>query len=334
MKSIFNQIIMKLRFVSYLIPVLLLLCMPVVLSGQQSDYGIIPKKKYVWFGKSDQSILSEDAKPIVQIPPMCGKKRRGLGHDLAMPFGLTAGFSYTKQYYYAGDLRLSNDSTGIYAEGEASVQNSTSSEMRMTFKPDIWLLPILNVYGIIGYSQTNTRPDFEVPQVTIKNLPIIGEITLDTTIHINDEIVLYSPTYGGGATVSAGYKWFFFFLDYHYTVNKPGDMPDKIESHNFSGKLGVLLGKNEKAVKGSFWAGVNYINDNHKFTGEIDVKDILPELVLLFGEKATYSGTVTAKQYWNIVMGGSVIINKHHLIVAEIGYFKREQLSLSYGFRF
>ncbi len=325
---------MKVRFLSLIISVILLFCLPGILSGQQSDYGIIPGKKYVWFGKSDISELSEKAKPVVQIPPLCGKKRRNLGHDLALPIGATVGFTYNKQFYNAGDLRLTSDSTGIYAIGEANVQNSTSGEMRMIFRPDIWLLPILNVYGLFGYSQSTTSPNFEVPEITIKDLPIVGDITLDTTIKINDELVFYGPTYGGGATISAGFKSFFFILDYNYMIRKPAGMPDKMESHNFSGKLGVLLGHNQKVVKGSFWAGVNYINDNHRFSGEMDVKDILPELVPLFGEKATYSGTVTAKQYWNIVVGGSVIINKHHLIVAEIGYFKREQFSLSYGFRF
>ena len=325
---------MKVRFIFFITFVILLFCLPGILSGQQSDYGIIPGKKYVWFGKPDNSELLEKARPVVQIPPLCGKKRRNLGHDLALPFGTTAGFTYNKQYYNAGDLRLTSDSTGIYAVGEANVQNSTSGEMKIIFRPDVWLLPILNVYGLFGYAQRTTSPNFEVPEITIKNLPIVGEITLDTTIIINDEQIFYSPTYGGGATISAGFKSFFFVLDYNYMITKPAGMPDKMESHNFSGKIGVLLGHNMKVVKGSFWAGVNYINDNHKFSGEIDVKDILPELVLLFGEKATYSGTLTAKQYWNIVIGGSVIINKHQLIALEIGYFKREQLSLTYGFRF
>ena len=325
---------MKVRVVFLITSVILLFFLPGILLSQQSDYGIIPGKKYIWFGKSDNSKLSEKAKPVVQIPPFCGKKRRNMGHDLALPFGTAVGFTYNKQYYNAGDLRLTSDSTGIYAVGEANVQNSTSGEMRMIFRPDIWLLPILNVYGLFGYSQSTTSPNFEVPEITIKDLPIVGDITLDTTIIINDELVFYSPTYGGGATISAGFKSFFFVLDYFYLIRKPAGMPDKMESHNFSGKIGVLLGNNQKVVKGSFWVGINYINDNHKFSGEMDVKDILPELVLLFGEKATYSGSVTAKQYWNIVVGGSVIINKHNLIAIELGYFEREQFSVSYGFRF
>jgi len=123
-------------------------------------------------------------------------------------------------------------------------------------------------------------------------------------------------------------------LDYHYTVTRPRDLEDKLESHNFSGKIGVLLGKNKSVVKGAFWFGAMYINDNHRFTGKVDTKDILEGLELVFGTKSTYSGTVNAKQYWNLVAGGSVVLNKHHIVAIEAGFYKREQFKVSYGFRF
>jgi hypothetical protein len=305
-----------------------------VLTAQQSDYGIIPGKSYLSFSRKSKAALQETAKPVVMVPPSCGKKRREMGHDLALPFGITVGYNYTKQFYNTSDLRLTDDSTGIFADGEANVQNSTAGEMNVVFRPDVWILPILNVYGMFGYSRSTTNPNFEVPSVTIRNLPIIGEITLDTTIQVSDELVFYGPVYGGGATVSAGFKNFFFLLDYHYVVTNPREIPENLTSHHFSGKLGLLLGRNEKKVKGSFWLGVNYVNDDRYFEGELDVQDILPELGLLFGETATYSGNLKAKQYWNLLAGVSMIINKHHILVAEAGYFKREQFAFSYGFRF
>jgi len=144
----------------------------------------------------------------------------------------------------------------------------------------------------------------------------------------------YGSVFGAGASISSGYKNFFFVLDYHYTVTRPRDLEDKLESHNFSGKIGVLLGKNKSVVKGAFWFGAMYINDNHRFTGKVDTKDILEGLELVFGTKSTYSGTVNAKQYWNLVVGGSVMVNKHHIVSVEAGFYTREQFSVSYGFRF
>lgn len=320
------------------IPIILLIIISFVstarLASQDSDYGIIPQKTYWWFNNSGPKQLKENAKPIVQIPPICGKKKRKLGNDIALPFGIGANFFYFKQAYIANDLKLDatlrSDSTTIVSiVGEANVQNSTSSQMKLTVRPDIWLLPFLNVYGIFGYSRNVTSPNVEIPSVTIG-----GILVIDTVVSISDELVYFGPTYGGGATISSGFKGIVFILDYHYAVTKPKDLENKLESHTFSAKVGVLLGKNQNKVKGSLWAGTSYLNDNHEFTGEVDVKDILPSLADLFLEKATYSGSVTAKQAWNFVIGGSILINKHHIFAVELGYFKREQVSVNYSFRF
>ena len=129
--------------------IVLLFFFPNQTSAQLSDLGIVPGKTYLWFGNQDQPALEETAKPIVLVPPSCGKKRREMGHDLALPFGTAALFQYTKQFYNASNLKLSDDSTGIYAVGEANVQNSTASMTTMSFRPDVWVLPILNVYGLV-----------------------------------------------------------------------------------------------------------------------------------------------------------------------------------------
>jgi len=308
--------------------------------GQNSDYGIIPDKTFIWFGTRNADSLTENAKPIVQLPPACGKKRRGLGHDLSLPFGTGISFEYFKQFYDATDLQLSNDSIGIVASGQANIQNSYKQEIKAIFRPDVWVLPILNVYGLVGYSRSTTIPSFEVPQVTINDVPGFGDIVIEDTVKIEDELISMGPVYGGGVYISAGYKSFFFVGDYHYTMTLANDYDQRLESHSLNIKAGILLGKNTKKVKGSFWIGGRFINDTHKFTGEVDVKEVFPEiedlpiLEILFGEKATYSGKLTPKQKWNVVAGGSITIDKHHVVAVEAGYFKREQLSVFYGFRF
>lgn len=330
--------------IKILITLLLLLfcsvCPYSVVLGQSSDYGIIPDKSYTWFGDNNKETLIEKAKPIVQVPPVCGKKRRGLGHDLPLPFGTGISLEYFKQFYDATELQLSNDTIGIIVSGEANVQNSTSQDIKIVFRPDVWILPFLNVYGIVGYNRSKTIPNFEVPQITINDIPNIGDVVLDDTVTINDELISMGAVYGGGINISTGYKSFFFLADYHYTMTRPIDLDQQLESHSLSVKAGILLGNNIKKVKGSFWVGAQYIDDTHKFTGEVDVNEILDEIgdlpivEIILGEKATYSGKLTPKQKWNVVMGGSMIINKHHLLAVEVGYFQREQVSVFYGFRF
>jgi hypothetical protein len=222
------------------------------------------------------------------------------------------------------------------ATGVANVQNSSVEEWKMTFRPDMWVFPVFNVYGIFGYKKSKTIPDFEVPSITITNpdFPGLGDIVIDTTVKIKDDLKAMGPVYGGGATASAGYKSFFFVADYHYEVAVYPDGGTRESSHTFSAKAGVLLGRNTGKVKVSLWAGSMFVNDKRSFKGQVDVKDILPGFEIILGEKATYSGNLTQKKKWNIVTGISMTVNKHHLLAVEAGFLDRQQISVFYGFRF
>ena len=334
---------MKRLFTNTFPAFILLLCFVLhshVTAAQHSDIGIVPSKKYIWFGRDDESGIQVNANPVVQVPPACGKKRRSLGHDLPLPFGTAVSLAYFKQFYDATDLQLVNDSIGIVLTGEANIQQSSSQDIKLLFRPDIWVLPFLNVYGIIGYNRSNTIPSFEVPQITINDIPNVGDIVIEDTVTINDELISMGPVYGGGVNISSGYKGFFFVTGYRYTMTVPTDLDQRLETHSISLKAGILLGKKNRKVKGTFWLGGHFMEDTHKFIGEVNVKEILPEIgelpivEVILGEKATYSGKLTPKQRWNVMVGGSVTINKHHLVAIELGYFKREQLSVFYGFRF
>lgn len=314
--------------------VILFLSISFELFSQQQGFGIIPDKKYLWFGHDDTSKIGETAKPIVQVPPLCGKKRRNLGHDLPLPFGAGLHTMYYTQEYKASDLKIVNDENDISARADTLYQNTTNSELKVTFRPDVWLLPFLNVYGIIGYTKGQTNPDLYVPYIVVENVPGVGEIVVDTSFVLQDKLLYHGPTYGGGATISTGYKSFFLFIDYHYSVTDPSDLDGKLHNHFFSPKIGVLLGKKQRKSKGAFWLGAMYISDNHTFKGEIDVKEISPILELIIGEKAYYSGNVTAIQPWNFIFGASWMINKHHYFVLEGGLFQRQQLTFVYAFRF
>lgn len=77
-----------------------------------------------------------------------------------------------------------------------------------------------------------------------------------------------------------------------------------------------------------------YISNDQSFSGKMNVEDITPELVFLFGEEANYSGKITASNRWNFLVGASWVFNSHHHIVLEAGFMEHKQVSLGYDFRF
>lgn len=318
--------------IRYFTTILLMLLLP-ALSAQERGPGIIPGKAYLWFGGTTSPEDKDLASPVTQAPPFCGKKRRQAGNVLSLPFGAGIHAISYQQSYTASELLLFKDDSDITARADSIYQNTTSGETKVTFRPDVWIFPFLNVYGIFGYTQGITNPDLLVPYIVV-NVPSLGDIRVDVPFEISDQLRYYGPTYGGGATASGGFRSYFLLIDYHYTVTDPNDLDGKLYNHFLSAKAAVLLGGKRKKSSGAFWVGTMYISDHHTFQGDLEVSDIAPELVPIIGEKAKYSGKVTSIHPWNLIFGGAWYLRDRHHLVLEAGLFERKQLSFSYNFRF
>lgn len=302
--------------------------------GQSEGFGVMPEKTYWWFGNQSTAQLHQNAKPVSLFPPFYGKKRRNNGMVLPLPFGTGLNITAFEQPYFSSNLRMYSTKNNLTARADTVYQNTKSGEISMTIRPDFWLFPFLNVYGLFGYTEGRTSPNMKVPSVIIENVPGIGDLKIDTTFELTDKIYYNGPVYGFGANVSTGYKGFFLLLNYEYSVTHPTSLEDNLIYQRFNAKLGILLGRNQKKAKGAFWLGAMFMKDSHHFEGEVNVKDILPGFEIIFGDKATYTADVRATNPWNFIFGGSLMVNDHHFLVLEMGFFRRQQISLSYTFRF
>jgi len=301
--------------------------------AQQQGFGCIKNKELLSFSgivKNDNIVNN----PIVDSPPIFGKKAKKSDRDLSLPFGIGLYSLYYDQGYTASNLLLIPDSSSLTARADTLYQNTSAHESLIQIRPNLWLFPFLNVYGIIGYSKGVISPNLVVPYIVIENIPIIDSIIIDSTFEIHDNIAYVGLNYGIGATFSMGFNNFFVMIDYNYTITNPTDLEEDLHNHSFSPKFGTLLGNKHSKSFGALWLGAMYMRNDQSFSGKIDVAEINPDLVILLGEEATYYGVISANQRWNFVIGGSWVINSHHHIIAEVGFGDRKQVSLGYDFRF
>ncbi len=319
------------KYVSLII--LAFLFFQIGLQAQQQGFGCINNRKLFSFSGIEKN-NEKTTKPIVETPPLFGKKARNNGRDLSLPFGIGLHSLYYDQSYTASNLLLIPDSSTLVARADTLYQNTSAYEAILQIRPNVWLFPFLNIYGIIGYSKGVISPNIVVPYIVVENIPIIDSIIIDTTLQIQDDIPYVGLNYGIGATFSMGFSSFFVMADYNFTITDPTDLEENLYTHIFSPKVGVLLGNKSSKSFGAFWLGSMYMYNDHSFSGKIDVADINPDLVVLLGEKATYSGSISAKQRWNIIIGGSWVISNHHHFVLEVGFLERKQVSFGYDFRF
>lgn len=302
--------------------------------SQQQGPGLIFNEKTL----SGERFNTRDVQPLVQIPPVCGPKRRGEGFNLPLPFGTgIQGFWY-QQDYFASNL-LVTDSTGkITVTADTMIQHTTAGEMQLLFKPDIWVFPFLNVYGVFGYTKGTVNPKLTVPSFTmhIKDHPVLpdNDVPIDTTFEIKDELAYHGPIVGGGLTFAMGFNAFFVVIDYKYTITYPNDDAGNLSTHTFSPKIGIQLASKKGPGRGMLWLGGMYMSNKQSFDGILNVEEISPIVALILGKEADYSGDIKNIQPWNMVIGGSYFINPHHNLFAEVGFIGRQQAAIGYSFRF
>ncbi len=322
------------KFRLRLLIILFFLLISFAASAQQQGIGIIFNDVPL-IGKASQN-LSDN--PVSQYPPICGKKRRNEGFNLPYPFGTGIHGMWYQQDYLASNLLVTDSTGNITVTADTMIQNTTASEMTLSFRPDVWLLPFLNVYGIFGYTKGKVKPNLTVPAFTmhIRDHDVLpdSDIPIDTTFEIKEEMVYNGPTVGVGLTFAMGFNAFFVVLDYNYTETYPNDNAEKLVKHSVSPKIGIQLASRKGEGRGTLWLGGMFMSNKQKFGGILNVEEIDPIVAIILGKEADYSGDIENIQQWNMLIGGSYFINKHHSLFAELGFIGRQQASLGYGFRF
>jgi hypothetical protein len=176
------------------------------------------------------------------------------------------------------------------------------------FRADVWLLPFLNVYGLVGETAGNTRPAVAFPN---------GRV-LESTVDYN------RFSYGGGVTVAGGWKSMFLTLDANWTTGpivstekgQVGDEP--IRSFTFTPRFGILMSSGRFGT-GSIWVGGMCLIASSEIHDKIDFSP-RPILARLIGqESVSYSVQVKPKDKWNLLIGGNWEITKRWSLTAEVG---------------
>lgn len=316
---------------------ILILLITIILSSQftvaqQHGFGCIRNMEMLSFSGTNKN--TRVTNPVTQSIPLFGKKAKKSNRTFPLPFGVGFNSIYYDQSYEARGLRLTSDSTDITARADSLYQNTSAYEMKGTIRPNVWLFPFLNVYGIFGYTKGVISPNLVVPYIVLENVPIFDSLIVDTTFQIHDDIGYVGPTYGAGATLSLGFRYLFFMVDYNYSITNPTDLDDNLHNHFLSPKAGVFLGRSSNKLMGALWLGAMYISNDQSFSGKIDIAEINENFIPLMGEEATYHGSISAIQRWNMVVGGSLMINSHHHIMLEVGFLERKQITFGYDFRF
>ncbi len=195
--------------------------------------------------------------------PIWGQKVYEKGFDIPYPTGVMVNYIYLKQGLVIDNLQLGilTDNLDIPLTGVNFIEfgNNYTSGSSVMVRPDVWVLPFLNVYGLFGTGSSTTEVNLKFP-IELQSI-VEQEIT----------------TAGFGLTAAAGLGPVWLALDGNITWNKPELLDEAVKVKTVGIRFGHnFVNKNKPYRNIGVWAGAMSVSLGSKTVGELKLSDALP----------------------------------------------------------
>lgn len=222
--------------------------------------------------------------------------------ELPLPIGFGIHWYFQEQEYDLLDLWVSG--MGSIPTDDIDVENHLTET---NLKLDIWVLPFMNIFGILGKLEGETHVGLSALNIPDMDFDYDGWV------------------YGGGVTLAYGGKLIFGSLTGTYTDTDLDITSSSVKSWIITPKLGVNINNVALVNRISIYAGTMHQHHEEKHSGE--------ESAPGFGE-FSYKVTTEQKKARNVLIGVSAEIIKHLQIEFEGGFRGRSHGLASITLRF
>jgi len=220
-------------------------------------------------GKKNEVLIdSIKAKPYPYSLPIWGAKAAARGYNLPYSAGVSINYFQQESALLIDNLYVGFNNGPMYNLDEiVRFDESTSRAAALTVRPDVWILPFLNIYGIFGGGKSSTE--------------ISAGVWIPDTANIWREITSFSTkadftatTMGFGMTPTMGVGGGWLALD----MNCAWTDVDALEKPVFTFVFGPRAGKSFKLKKPerniNIWAGGFRVKFSSETKGSIDLSEI------------------------------------------------------------
>jgi hypothetical protein len=222
-------------------------------------------------GKKNGSLSdSIKAVPYPYSLPIWGAKASARGYDLPYSAGLGINYFWQQSDLVINNLFVGFNNGQMYNLDEViRFNNSVSTASAINFRPDIWVLPFLNIYGIFSKAKTSTEINAGLWVPDASN--VWKEIT-----SFSSKANFDATGIGLGATPTIGVGGGFLAFD----MNMMWTDVSALDKPVFTYVLGPRLGKSFKFKKPerniAFWVGGFRIHMSSSTNGSILLSDVVP----------------------------------------------------------
>src|SRR6185369_16346729 len=182
--------------------------------------------------KNQQRIDSLKNAEYPYILPILGKQATKKGFSLPYSAGLGINYLWQKSDLVINNLQVGfNHNPMQNMDQVIRFNNATSEAKGLNFRPDVWLLPFLNVYAIFAKANPSTNVDFGIYAPD-------GNGNWNNIINMNTRANFNATTFGLGVTPTVGVGGGWMALDMNFTWN---DIPE-LEKPAFAFVFGPRFG--------------------------------------------------------------------------------------------
>ncbi|GLS89960.1 hypothetical protein GCM10007916_10270 [Psychromonas marina] len=246
------------------------------------------------------------------------------GYELPKPYGFSFNYMKMNQPLIVDSVDFYGPNGGSF-DGIVDIETSNAHQESetLTLRADAWVLPFLNLYGVLGYTRGSSLAPVAVTLFPGGIGGGIGPIPFDFELEFD------GPTYGVGATLVGGIGNWFAMVDGNYTLTDLNILDGEISSIVISPRVGYMTKYKQHAIQ--VWVGAMYQNVEQKFTGTL--RDIG-----IGGDGDLGSSKFVVEQHledkWNGLIGGQVGLTPNIDLLMEAGFGTRSSFMLGLGYRF
>ncbi len=203
--------------------------------------------------------------------PILGAKATKAGYDLPYSAGMSIQYFGSKSDIVIDNLYVGFNNGPMYdLDGIVRFDDARATATAVTVRPDIWLFPFLNIYGILGKSSASTDVNFGVwaPDGNGGEQEVLAT---GTVVEFN------TTTFGLGFTPTIGVGGGFIALDMNVAWTDVPQLNKPAQSFVFGPRFGKSFKLKKPQSNIAIWVGGFRVKLKSDTYGSLNLSDVLPD---------------------------------------------------------
>jgi len=220
--------------------------------------------------KSEPLVDSLKSTPYPYALPIWGAKATALGFDLPYSAGLSVNYLTQESELILENLLVGFNNGPLYDIDEiVRFNNATAQASALNIRPDVWVLPFLNVYGILGRVSSSTKID--------------AGIYLPDTANVWSPVASFGTTakfdgtvFGLGITPTMGVGGGWIALDMNFAWTDIDALDKPVKTFVFGPRFGKTFKFKKPQNQIAVWVGGFRVQFSSETTGSLPLIDLFP----------------------------------------------------------